>query len=160
MLSCHVQKIVAIWWPATELQQGEVSNLNCGQKSIVKWAPDRNPDRCGLKKDWYQTMTNNTKINHLHNSWDLLYMLSFYELISLNYLKFICAMTLCHYGLQQYHTVDNVAVICRLVEVMASLITHIYRISSTTIPLIIRLSACRRLDYTDAIIHQFGSDLV
>ena len=25
VLSWHVQKLVAIWWPATELQQGEVS---------------------------------------------------------------------------------------------------------------------------------------
>ena len=41
VLSWHVRKFVAIWWPATELQQGEVSiefEL-CGQKIISETGP-------------------------------------------------------------------------------------------------------------------------
>ena len=48
VLSWHVQKFVAIWWPATELQQGEVSiefELRA-KKTLVKRAPGelRNKD--------------------------------------------------------------------------------------------------------------------
>ena len=43
VLSWHVQNFVAIWWPTTELQQGEVSfefELR-EKKSLVKRAPER-----------------------------------------------------------------------------------------------------------------------
>ena len=42
VLSWHVQKFVAIWWPVTELWQGEVSiefELRA-KKTLVKWDPD------------------------------------------------------------------------------------------------------------------------
>ena len=40
VLSWHVQKIVAIWWPATELQQDEVSiEFELRAKSLVKRTP-------------------------------------------------------------------------------------------------------------------------
>ena len=43
LLSWHVQKFVAIWWPATELWQGEVSIefelQKIGKKTLVKRAP-------------------------------------------------------------------------------------------------------------------------
>ena len=51
------------------------------------------------------------------------------------------------------HYMDNGAVICRSVEVIGSLITHIYGFSSARIPLIIWLSAHWRLYCTNAIIH-------
>ena len=41
VLLWYVQKFVAIWWPAKELKQGEISiefELRA-KKSLVKWAP-------------------------------------------------------------------------------------------------------------------------
>ena len=53
VLSWHVQKFVAIWWPATELQQGEVSiEFELRAKiSLVKRAPVWNKSTIILKVD-------------------------------------------------------------------------------------------------------------
>ena len=51
LLLSHVQKFVAIWWPAMELQQGEISiefELRT-KKSLVK----RAPGVWGVKEPWF-----------------------------------------------------------------------------------------------------------
>ena len=54
MLSWHVQKCVAIWWPATELQAKAKlpSNSNCEQKIVSEtapWSVDNNKHNCKQK---------------------------------------------------------------------------------------------------------------
>ena len=54
VMSCHLRKCVAIWWPMTELEQNEPSlNLNNEWKSLVKWSRPGNNTCRHSKLRWY-----------------------------------------------------------------------------------------------------------
>ena len=70
VLSWHVQKFVVIWWPATELQQGEFSiEFELHAKMLVKRSQQKHIHKSGLTLAigyffFINTTWNRNKISH------------------------------------------------------------------------------------------------